>query len=66
MTPERRKEIASMGGKKAHELGVAHQFTPEEASLAAKKVKDQSRRHRWTPEEARALGEKYRPRWENG
>lgn len=34
MTPERRKEISSMGGKKAHELGVAHEFNKEEAVIA--------------------------------
>lgn len=37
MSPERRREIASMGGKKAHELGIAHQFTPEEARHAGRK-----------------------------
>lgn len=26
MDPEKRRAIASLGGKKAHELGVAHQF----------------------------------------
>lgn len=34
MTPERRKEVASLGGKTAHSLGVAHQWTPGEASKA--------------------------------
>ena len=27
MTPERRVEISSKGGKRAHELGTAHEFT---------------------------------------
>ena len=30
------REIASMGGKKAHELGVAHKWTSEEARAAGK------------------------------
>jgi uncharacterized protein len=37
MTPERVKEIASMGGKRAHELGTAHEFTSEEAAEAGRK-----------------------------
>ncbi|MEN6621530.1 MAG: general stress protein [Smithella sp.] len=37
MSPERRKEVAQLGGKKAHELGKAHKWTPEEASRAGKK-----------------------------
>jgi len=35
MDPERRKAIARMGGKAAHSLGVAHQFTSDEARSAA-------------------------------
>ena len=34
MTPERRREIAALGGKRAHAIGKAHQFTPREASVA--------------------------------
>lgn len=37
MTPERRKEIAAMGGKKSHQLGTAHTWTHEEAVKAGKK-----------------------------
>lgn len=37
MTPERRREIASMGAKKAHANGNAHKWTPEEARAAGKK-----------------------------
>lgn len=37
LTPERRREIASMGGKKAHQLGKAHRWTPEEAREAGRK-----------------------------
>jgi hypothetical protein len=34
MDPERQREIASEGGKAAHEKGTAHEFTPEEARRA--------------------------------
>ena len=34
MDPERQREIASEGGKAAHEKGTAHEFTPEEARAA--------------------------------
>lgn len=37
MNPERVKEIASRGGKAAHEAGTAHRFTKEEASAAGRK-----------------------------
>lgn len=36
MTPERRREIAGMGGRKAHELGKAHQYTLEQAREAGR------------------------------
>jgi uncharacterized protein len=36
MTPERRRLIASMGGKRAHTLGTAHKWTKAEASKAGK------------------------------
>jgi len=34
---ERRREISSKGGKRAHELGRAHEYTPEEAREAGRK-----------------------------
>ena len=37
LSPERRREIASMGGKTAHALGRAHQYTSEEAREAGRK-----------------------------
>jgi general stress protein YciG len=37
MTPDKRREIASMGGTTAHKLGRAHQFSTEEARAAGKK-----------------------------
>lgn len=37
MSPEVRREIARLGGKRAHELGVAHEYTPAEAREAGRK-----------------------------
>jgi hypothetical protein len=37
MDPERQREIASAGGRAAHEKGAAHQFTAREARLAGLK-----------------------------
>lgn len=37
MTPERRKEIARLGGKAAQQKGVAHKWTSEEARNAGLK-----------------------------
>jgi uncharacterized protein len=37
MTPERRREIASKGGKAAHAQGKAHTWTAEQAKEAGRK-----------------------------
>lgn len=37
MDPEKQKEIASKGGRAAHEKGTAHKFTSEEAREAGRK-----------------------------
>lgn len=37
MSPEKKKEIAGMGGRAAHASGRAHQFSTEEARAAGKK-----------------------------
>lgn len=37
MSLERRREIASMGGRAAHAKGTAHEFTSEEARQAGRK-----------------------------
>jgi general stress protein YciG len=37
MAPEKVREIASKGGKAAHEAGTAHTFSKEEAQIAGKK-----------------------------
>jgi uncharacterized protein len=48
MDDEKQREIASKGGKAAHEKGTAHEFTPEEAREAGRKggeVVSKDRRH---------------------
>ncbi len=37
MDPEKQRQIASKGGKAAHEKGTAHKFTSEEARAAGRK-----------------------------
>lgn len=37
MDPQRQKEIASLGGRAAHQSGHAHEFTSEEARAAGRK-----------------------------
>ena len=37
MSPERQREIASKGGRAAHEKGTAHEWTSEEAREAGRK-----------------------------
>jgi len=37
MDRQRQREIASLGGRAAHEKGTAHEFTPEEARVAGRK-----------------------------
>jgi uncharacterized protein len=37
MSPERQREIASKGGRAAHEQGVAHQWNSDEARQAGRK-----------------------------
>lgn len=37
MDPEKKREIASKGGRAAHQKGTAHEFTPDEARQAGRK-----------------------------
>jgi uncharacterized protein len=37
MSPEKQREIASKGGRAAHEKGTAHEWTAEEARNAGRK-----------------------------
>lgn len=43
MDPDKQREIASRGGKAAHEKGSAHQWTREEARRAGRKGGEISR-----------------------
>lgn len=48
MDPERQREIASEGGKAAHEKGTAHEFDSDEARAAGRKggeAVSQNRQH---------------------
>jgi general stress protein YciG len=59
MTPERRHEIAHMGGLAARDRGLT--FTSETGREAGRKGGTRSKRgkaHRFTPDEARAAGRK--------
>ena len=44
MTAEKKREIASKGGKAAHAMGTAHKWTSEEAQAAGRKGGSISRR----------------------
>ncbi len=37
MSPEKQREIASKGGRAAHEKGTAHEWTADEARTAGRK-----------------------------
>jgi general stress protein YciG len=62
MDPEKRRAIASKGGKAAHAQGSAHEFTPEEARIAGRKGGEAAHArgtaHQFTPVEAREAGRK--------
>jgi general stress protein YciG len=48
MSPERQKQIASEGGRAAHRLGVAHEWSSDEARNAGRKggqIVSQNREH---------------------
>jgi general stress protein YciG len=51
MSPERQREIASQGGRAAHQQGVAHQWNAAEAKEAGKKGGQISGRRRSGPQE---------------
>ena len=50
MSPEKQREIASKGGRAAHQKGTAHEWTSDEARTAGRKGGQVSRggRGRWT------------------
>jgi hypothetical protein len=49
MDPEKQRQIASKGGKAAHEKGRAHEFTSEEARAAGRKARHGSQRNNAQP-----------------
>ena len=62
MDPQRQREIASQGGRAAHQKGTAHQFNSEEARVAGSKGGQAAHRkgtaHEFNSEEAREAGRK--------
>ena len=56
MHPEKRREIASRGGRAAHQLGNAHEWTREEARDAARKGHARQRRIRLSGAMTASLG----------
>jgi general stress protein YciG len=62
MDPERQRQIASQGGKAAHQKGTAHEFTPEEARQAGSKggkaAHEKGTAHEFDSQEAREAGRK--------
>ena len=56
MDPEKQREIASQGGKAAHESGNAHEFTSEEAREAGRAAHRSGNAPEFTSEEAREAG----------
>jgi general stress protein YciG len=62
MDPQRQREIASRGGKAAHQKGTAHQFNAEEARAAGSKGGQAAHRkgtaHEFDSDEAREAGRK--------
>jgi uncharacterized protein len=62
MDPDKQREIASKGGKIAHQKGTAHEFTSEEAREAGRKggqaAHEKGTAHEFTSEEAKEAGRK--------
>ena len=57
MSPERQREIASKGGRAAHEKGTAHDWSPEEARRAGRKGGQVSRGGRGRLADSQSTGE---------
>jgi general stress protein YciG len=62
MDEAKQREIASKGGKAAHQKGTAHRFTTDEARAAGRKggqvAHIRGTAHEFTPAEARDAGRK--------
>ena len=63
MSPEKQREIASKGGRAAHEKGTAHEWTADEARSAGRRGGQVSRggRGRLVTPEATPAGEPQSP-----
>lgn len=46
MNPDKQREIASEGGRAAHQKGTAHEFSPDEAREAGRKGGEMVSRNR--------------------
>ena len=57
MDREKQREIASKGGRVAHEKGTAHEWTPEEARAAGRKGGVASRFGQRQPQEKKSEGD---------
>jgi general stress protein YciG len=58
MDQDKQREIASKGGKAAHEKGTAHEFDSEEAREAGRAAHEKGTAHEFDSEEARDAGRK--------
>lgn len=62
MDEKRQREIASKGGKAAHQKGSAHKFSSDEARIAGSKggkaAHEKGTAHEFTSKEAREAGRK--------
>jgi uncharacterized protein len=68
MTPEKQREIASKGGRAAHQKGTAHEWTSDEARSAGRKGGQISRggRGRLVDEPSPGSGEQIADRPDSG
>jgi general stress protein YciG len=62
MDASKQRQIASKGGRAAHQKGTAHEFSHEEARAAGRKgglaAHERGTAHKFTPKEAQAAGRK--------
>ena len=68
MTPEKQREIASKGGRAAHQKGTAHEWTSDEARSAGRKGGQISRggRGRLVDDPSAPAGESVEPSADSG
>ena len=69
MERAKQREIASKGGKAAHQKGTAHEWTSEEARDAGRKggiASHQRRREQQTPSDPDAHADGENPGWNGG